>query len=61
MEMQTASGSVSICIYSHVFIKRGVSDRRWWSDKISKMLQEGGQFLIKGGSDKQKMLQMGGP
>ena len=57
MEVQTASGSVSICIYPHVFIKRGVSDRRWGSDKISKTLQEGGKFLLNGGSDYPKMSQ----
>ena len=46
--------------YSHVCIRRGVSNRRGGSDKISKTLQEGGHFLIRGGSDKPKTLQEGG-
>ena len=37
------------------------SNRRGGSGKILKMLQEGGHFLIRGGSDKPKMLQEGGP
>ena len=47
--------------YSPVRIRRGVSNRRGGSGKISKTLQEGGHFLIRGGSDKPKMLQEGGP
>ena len=48
-------------LYSPVRIRRGVSNRRGGSGKISKTLQEGGHFLIRGGSDKPKMLQEGGP
>ena len=47
--------------YSPVRIRRGVSNRRGGSGKISKTLQEGGHFLIRGGSDKPKMLQEGDP
>ena len=50
-----------ILAYSPVRIRRGVSNRRGGSGKISKTLQEGGHFLIRGGSDKPKMLQEGGP
>ena len=50
-----------ILSYSPVRIRRGVSNRRGGSGKISKTLQEGGHFLIRGGSDKPKMLQEGGP
>ena len=46
-------------LYSPVRIRRGVFNRRGGSGKISKMLQEGGHFLIGGGSDKGKMLQEG--
>ena len=45
--------------YSPVRIRRGVSNRRGGSGKISKTLQERGHFLIRGGSDKPKMLQEG--
>ena len=38
----------------------GVSNRRGGSGKISKTLQEGGHFLIRGGSDESKILQEGG-
>ena len=49
----------SFNLYQHVCIRRGVSNRRGGSDKISKMLQEGCHFLIRGGSEKRKMLQEG--
>ena len=35
----------------------GVFNRRGGSGKISKMLQEGGHFLIRGGSNESKILQ----
>ena len=41
--------------YLHVCIRRGGG-----LGLISKLLQEGGHFLIRGGSDKPKMLQEGG-
>ena len=46
--------------YSPICIRRGVYNRRGGSGKISKMLQEGGHFPIRGGSDKPKTLQEGG-
>ena len=48
-------------VYSPVRNRRGVSNRRGGSGKISKTLQDGGHFLIRGESDKPKMLQEGGP
>ena len=54
-------GISNVNSYSPVRIRRGLSNRRGGSGKILKTLQEGGHFLMRGGSDKPKMLQEGGP